>query len=31
MALSDWAIGPVSGSKTALQRSNTDPIPDILD
>lgn len=31
MALSDWALGPAAGSKTALQRSNTDPIPDILD
>lgn len=31
MALSDWALGPAAGSKTALQRSNTDPIPDVLD
>ncbi|WP_323183521.1 hypothetical protein [Streptomyces sp. NBC_00091] len=31
MALSDWALGPVAGSKNALQRSNTDPIPDVLD
>ncbi|MFF4331337.1 D-alanyl-D-alanine carboxypeptidase family protein [Streptomyces sp. NPDC001591] len=31
MALSDWALGPATGSKTALQRSNTEPIPDILD
>ncbi|MET9611105.1 D-alanyl-D-alanine carboxypeptidase [Streptomyces sp. NPDC006512] len=31
MALSDWALGPAAGSKTALQRSNTEPIPDILD
>ncbi|MEV7730211.1 serine hydrolase [Streptomyces sp. NPDC087917] len=31
MALSDWALGPAAGSKTALQRSNTAPIPDILD
>ncbi|MET8751391.1 serine hydrolase [Streptomyces sp. NPDC004667] len=31
MALTDWALGPAAGSKTALQRSNTAPIPDILD
>ncbi|MFE2142496.1 D-alanyl-D-alanine carboxypeptidase family protein [Streptomyces sp. NPDC059456] len=31
MALSDWALGPAAGSKTALQRSNTEPIPDVLD
>ncbi|MEW1637592.1 serine hydrolase [Streptomyces sp. NPDC093801] len=31
MALSDWALGPAAGSKTALQRSNTAPIPDVLD
>ncbi|OKK16849.1 D-alanyl-D-alanine carboxypeptidase [Streptomyces sp. CB00455] len=31
MALSDWALGAAAGSKTALQRSNTDPIPDVLD
>ncbi|MEU8432717.1 serine hydrolase [Streptomyces sp. NPDC029216] len=31
MALSDWALGPATGSKTALQRSNTDPVPDVLD
>ncbi|MFJ8210575.1 D-alanyl-D-alanine carboxypeptidase family protein [Streptomyces sp. NPDC096033] len=31
MALSDWALGPAAGSKTALQRSHTEPIPDVLD
>lgn len=31
MALSDWALGPAAGSKTALQRGNTEPIPDVLD
>lgn len=31
MALSDWALGPAAGSGAALQRSNTEPIPDILD
>ncbi|WP_079432472.1 serine hydrolase [Streptomyces sp. Ag109_G2-6] len=31
MALSDWALGPATGSKNALQRSNTEPIPDVLD
>ncbi|GLX36721.1 D-alanyl-D-alanine carboxypeptidase [Streptomyces roseochromogenus] len=31
MALSDWALGPAAGSKNALQRSNTEPIPDVLD
>ncbi|WP_425580095.1 D-alanyl-D-alanine carboxypeptidase family protein [Streptomyces polychromogenes] len=31
MALSDWALGPAAGSKSALQRSNTEPIPDVLD
>ncbi|MGW7103937.1 D-alanyl-D-alanine carboxypeptidase family protein [Streptomyces sp. NPDC054838] len=31
MALSDWALGPAAGSKTALQRSNTEPVPDVLD
>ncbi|MFF7082639.1 D-alanyl-D-alanine carboxypeptidase family protein [Streptomyces lavendulae] len=31
MALSDWALGPAAGSKSAIQRSNTEPIPDILD
>ncbi|MBT2477246.1 D-alanyl-D-alanine carboxypeptidase family protein [Streptomyces sp. ISL-94] len=31
MALSDWALGSAAGSKAAVQRSNTDPIPDILD
>ncbi|WP_424215574.1 D-alanyl-D-alanine carboxypeptidase family protein [Streptomyces sp. BI20] len=31
MALADWALGPVAGSKAALRRSNTDPIPDVLD
>nr|WP_229327288.1 serine hydrolase [Streptomyces sp. UNOC14_S4] len=31
MALSDWALGPATGSRTALLRSNTKPIPDVLD
>ncbi|MBT2450198.1 D-alanyl-D-alanine carboxypeptidase [Streptomyces sp. ISL-43] len=31
MKLSDWALGPAAGSKTALQRSDTEPIPDVLD
>ncbi|MFC9293473.1 D-alanyl-D-alanine carboxypeptidase family protein [Streptomyces sp. NPDC057011] len=31
MALSDWALGSATGSKAAVQRSNTDPIPDVLD
>ncbi|MEU6892415.1 serine hydrolase [Streptomyces sp. NPDC046557] len=31
MALSDWALGPAAGSKTALRRSTTEPIPDVLD
>ncbi|MEU8463437.1 serine hydrolase [Streptomyces sp. NPDC029003] len=31
MALSDWALGPASGSKTALQRGSKDPIPDVRD
>ncbi|MFJ9341907.1 D-alanyl-D-alanine carboxypeptidase family protein [Streptomyces sp. NPDC101733] len=31
MALSDWALGPAAGSKNAVQRGNTDPIPDVLD
>ncbi|MFD9408791.1 D-alanyl-D-alanine carboxypeptidase family protein [Streptomyces sp. NPDC059989] len=31
MALSDWALGSAAGSKAAVQRSNTEPIPDILD
>lgn len=31
MALSDWALGPAAGSRTALRRGNTDPIPDVLD
>ncbi|MFE1791834.1 MULTISPECIES: D-alanyl-D-alanine carboxypeptidase family protein [Streptomyces] len=31
MALSDWALGPATGSGTALRRSTTAPIPDVLD
>lgn len=31
MALSDWALGPAAGSRTALQRSSTEPVPDVLD
>ncbi|MFJ8159355.1 D-alanyl-D-alanine carboxypeptidase family protein [Streptomyces sp. NPDC096136] len=31
MALSDWALGPAAGSGTALQRSSTEPVPDVLD
>ncbi|MFD8983987.1 D-alanyl-D-alanine carboxypeptidase family protein [Streptomyces sp. NPDC059564] len=31
MALSDWALGPAAGSKTALQRGSTDPVPDVRD
>ncbi|MFJ4777364.1 D-alanyl-D-alanine carboxypeptidase family protein [Streptomyces sp. NPDC088762] len=31
MALSDWALGSATGSKAAVQRANTEPIPDILD
>ncbi|MFE2852039.1 D-alanyl-D-alanine carboxypeptidase family protein [Streptomyces lavendulae] len=31
MALSDWALGPAAGSRNVLQRSNIEPIPDILD
>ncbi|MFF4160737.1 D-alanyl-D-alanine carboxypeptidase family protein [Streptomyces sp. NPDC001678] len=31
MALSDWALGPAASSRTALLRSNTKPIPDVLD
>ncbi|MFI5620298.1 D-alanyl-D-alanine carboxypeptidase family protein [Streptomyces sp. NPDC051567] len=31
MALSDWALGPAAGSRAALRRGDTDPIPDVLD
>ncbi|MGW6709649.1 D-alanyl-D-alanine carboxypeptidase family protein [Streptomyces sp. NPDC054956] len=31
MKLSDWALGPAPGSKTAPQRSTAGPIPDGLD
>ncbi|MEU3657644.1 hypothetical protein AB0E67_33775 [Streptomyces sp. NPDC032161] len=31
MALSDRALGPVADSKAALQRGNTEPVPDVLD
>ncbi|MFJ8016566.1 D-alanyl-D-alanine carboxypeptidase family protein [Streptomyces sp. NPDC096339] len=31
MALMDWALGASTGSGAALQRSNTEPIPDVLD
>uniref|UniRef100_A0AAU2JTQ6 Serine hydrolase n=1 Tax=Streptomyces sp. NBC_00049 TaxID=2903617 RepID=A0AAU2JTQ6_9ACTN len=31
MKLMDWALGASAGSGAALQRGNTDPIPDILD
>lgn len=31
MALSDWALGPAAGSKAALQRSSSDPVPDVRD
>ncbi|MFE2168526.1 D-alanyl-D-alanine carboxypeptidase family protein [Streptomyces sp. NPDC059447] len=31
MKLMDWALGASAGSGAALQRSNTEPIPDVLD
>lgn len=31
MALSDWALGPATGSRTALRRSSAEPVPDVLD
>ncbi|MFF4643079.1 D-alanyl-D-alanine carboxypeptidase family protein [Streptomyces sp. NPDC001389] len=31
MALSDWALGPAAGSRTALRRSSAEPVPDVLD
>ncbi|MCX4800891.1 D-alanyl-D-alanine carboxypeptidase family protein [Streptomyces sp. NPDC058682] len=31
MKLMDWALGSSAGSGAALQRGNTDPIPDVLD
>ncbi|MFE2527241.1 D-alanyl-D-alanine carboxypeptidase family protein [Streptomyces sp. NPDC059382] len=31
MKLMDWSLGSAAGSGAALQRSNTDPIPDVLD
>ncbi|GHB51757.1 D-alanyl-D-alanine carboxypeptidase [Streptomyces cirratus] len=31
MALSDWALGPAAGSRTALRRGGAEPVPDVLD
>ncbi|MGW7328461.1 D-alanyl-D-alanine carboxypeptidase family protein [Streptomyces sp. NPDC054840] len=31
MKLMDWALGSSAGSGAAVQRGNTDPIPDVLD
>ncbi|MFF2192077.1 D-alanyl-D-alanine carboxypeptidase family protein [Streptomyces sp. NPDC058157] len=31
MALSDWALGPATGSGAALRRSSAEPVPDVLD